>query len=162
MVETKSIPESEKWKKEHIFSSEEAWKKSYEEVSTRIDDIKHYQGNITNAKELLTYLTKGEEISQKYSKLYVYAMLSHDEDTRVADSQARLSKVQQLGVKLSSATSFFTPFLLSLDEQTLSTYILKKIYLIRIDIKNTCYLQSKRRFFLKWERHCKLLVLRMG
>jgi oligoendopeptidase F len=123
MVETKSIPESEKWKKEHIFSSEEAWKKNYEEVSTRIDDIKRYQGNITNAKELLTYLTKGEEISQKYSKLYVYAMLSHDEDTRVADSQARLSKVQQLGVKLSSATSFFTPFLLSLDEQTLSTYI---------------------------------------
>ena len=64
-----------------------------------------------------------EEIGSIYNKLYVYAMLQTDLDTRNSDSQALLDRASQLGRKISQATSFFMPFLLSLEEKTLKGYI---------------------------------------
>src|SRR5690606_6690259 len=50
-------------------------------------------------------------------------MLKVDEDTRETSSQSYLDRAKQLSVKVSSANSFFMPFLLSLDEDTLKKYI---------------------------------------
>src|SRR5690606_24560783 len=64
-----------------------------------------------------------EKLSFHFNKLYAYAMLKVDEDTRVTKSQSYMDRAKQLSVKVSSANSFFMPFLLSLDESTLKSYI---------------------------------------
>ncbi|MBR8645475.1 hypothetical protein KEH51_19225 [[Brevibacterium] frigoritolerans] len=46
-------------------------------------------------------------------------MLQADLDTRVTSSQALLDRAGKLGQKISNASAFFMPFLLSLEEQTL-------------------------------------------
>ena len=50
-------------------------------------------------------------------------MLKVDVDTRETSSQAMLDRAKALSVKISAATSFFMPYLLSLEEETLKAYI---------------------------------------
>ena len=44
-------------------------------------------------------------------------MLKVDEDTRETKPQSILDRAKQLSVKVSSSTSFFLPFLLSLEKK---------------------------------------------
>jgi oligoendopeptidase F len=119
------IPESEKWDLTDIYSSIEEWEDSYHQIEQMIQDIEGFNGQIYNAQDLLSYLRLDEKISTAYNLVYVFAMLSVDLDTRQSESQSLLDRASQLGVKINAATSFFMPFLLSIKEDVLKSYIEK-------------------------------------
>jgi oligoendopeptidase F len=113
----------ETWNLADIYESLESWEQDYQVVQTMAAKIEKYDGTIDDAQSLLEYLTFSEELSYTYKKVYVYAMLQADLDTRVTAAQALLDRASQLGRKINSASSFFMPYLLSLEEETLKTYI---------------------------------------
>ncbi|ARK30637.1 oligoendopeptidase F [Halalkalibacter krulwichiae] len=117
------VPLEEKWDLSDIYSDVSEWEKDLQSLEGQIKKLKEFDGNINNAKSLFDYLSLSEETSYTYKKVYVYTMLQVDIDTRDTKAQALQARAQTLGVKLSSATSFFTPFLLSLEESTLKNYI---------------------------------------
>ena len=117
------VKQEETWNLNDIYESQDTWEKDFQKVLKMIDDLKVYDGHIHTAQELYDYLHLSEEISYIYNKLYVFAMLQADLDTRVTSSQALLDRAGQLGRKINSASAFFMPFLLSLDEETLKGYI---------------------------------------
>lgn len=119
----KDVPDHEKWNLTDIYPSLSEWEKGYAQVKEMAEELKQFDGNIHSGKELLAFLTKQEELSHIFNLVYVYAMLGVDIDTRDSDAQALLDRSKHLGVKISSATSFFMPFLLSLDEAQLKNYI---------------------------------------
>lgn len=119
----KEVPEQEQWNLQDIYADEAAWQKDYESAEGKIKEISKYNDNITNAKSLLAYLTLSEEIERVYTKLSGYSMLSLDIDTREGAPQKLVDKTRQLGQKWSSATSFFMPYLLSLESEELKQYI---------------------------------------
>jgi oligoendopeptidase F len=119
----KEVPKTEKWDLTDIYPNIEAWGRDYINVSEMTDKLKAFDGTTDDAHTLYHYLRLKEESTYVYSKLYVFTQLQMDIDTRISSSQALLDKARQLGQKLSSATSFFMPFLLSLDEETLKRYI---------------------------------------
>jgi oligoendopeptidase F len=88
-------------------------------------ELKEFDGKINDGESLCQFLELQENLNYSYKKVYVYAMLHVDVDTRDPSSQALLDKASQLGVKVSAATSFFMPFLLSVKEDTLKEYIQK-------------------------------------
>ncbi|GAE34336.1 oligoendopeptidase F [Halalkalibacter akibai] len=117
------VPLEEKWNLADIYPDLTAWEKDLHSVKERTEKLSQFDGKITGAKELFDYLTLSEETSYTFKKLYVYTMFQVDIDTRDTKAQSLQDRVKSLGVKLSSATSFFTPFLLSLEESTLKGYI---------------------------------------
>lgn len=117
------VKEAEKWDLTDIYPSIEKWEQDVKQLLPQIDQLQQFDGAIHNAKQLYAYLHLSEEVGSIYNKLYVYAMLQADLDTRNSDAQALLDRASQLGRKISQATSFFMPFLLSLEEQTLKGYI---------------------------------------
>ncbi|KSU85920.1 oligoendopeptidase F [Fictibacillus enclensis] len=119
----KEVPVQEKWNLNDIYPSLPEWEKDFETVKEQAQELKNYDGNINSAKSLLEFLTKQESLSLMFNKVYVYAMLSVDVDTRDSQAQSLLDRAKHAGVKISSATSFFMPFLLSLDEEQLKAYI---------------------------------------
>ncbi|WP_100407297.1 oligoendopeptidase F [Bacillus solitudinis] len=119
----KDVPDYEKWDLTDIYSSEDLWKADFLKVEDLAKDLKTFDGAITDAQSLLDFLTKQEELGFIFSKVFVYARLQVDLDTRESSSQELVDKATQLSVKVSSSTSFFTPFLLSLKEETLKSYI---------------------------------------
>ncbi|WP_455675499.1 hypothetical protein [Pradoshia sp.] len=117
------VPDHEKWDLTDLYSSTEEWEKDYQAVEGHVQEIAAYNGAIHNGKDLLDYLTKNEETDAIFTNIYVYAMLLGDLDTRESLAQNLMAKARTLSVKLSEAGAFFMPYLLSLDEGTLRTYI---------------------------------------
>ncbi|MDT8861647.1 oligoendopeptidase F [Alkalihalobacillus sp. MEB130] len=119
----KDVPEQEKWNLADIYEDQSQWDQDWQSVEERTKKLKAFDGNIKDAESLYNYLVLSEETGYTFKKVYVFAMLQVDLDTRDSKSQSLLDRAKSLGVKLSSATSFFMPFLLSLEESTLKGYI---------------------------------------
>lgn len=117
------VPVEETWNLEDIYSDEKLWEQDFDKVGTMAEKLKEYDGNIHDAQDLYQYLKLSEELSYTFTHVYAYSMFKADQDTRDTAAQALQDRVKQLGVKVGSATSFFMPYLLGLDEATLKGYI---------------------------------------
>jgi oligoendopeptidase F len=117
------VPVNEKWNLDDLYSDLSIWETDFVKIENMLKKLKEYDGAIHDGKSLYQYLKKSEELSYTFNHLYAYCMLKTDEDTRDTSSQALLDRVKGLSVKISGATSFFMPFLLSLDESTLKGFI---------------------------------------
>jgi oligoendopeptidase F len=117
------VPVEETWNLEDIYSDEKLWEQDFEKVGKMAEKLKEFDGNINDAKALYQYLKLSEELSYTFTHVYAYSMFKADQDTRDTAAQALQDRVKQLGVKVGAATSFFMPYLLSLDEETLKGYI---------------------------------------
>ncbi|MCP1158849.1 oligoendopeptidase F [Bacillus infantis] len=117
------VPVEETWNLEDIYSDEKLWEQDFDKVGTMAEKLKEYDGNIHDAQDLYQYLKLSEELSYTFTHVYAYSMFKADQDTRDTAAQALQDRVKQLGVKVGSATSFFMPYLLGLDEGTLKGYI---------------------------------------
>ena len=117
------VPEQEKWNLADLYSEISKWEDDFQQVEKMAETLKGFDGSIHDGKSLNQYLKQSEELLYTLNQLYAFSMLKTDEDTRLADSQALLARVKSLSVKVSAASSFFMPFLLSLDEETLKSYI---------------------------------------
>ncbi|MCM3456537.1 oligoendopeptidase F [Heyndrickxia oleronia] len=117
------VPEIEKWKLEDIYNSQKDWEADVKEIEKIAEMLRSYDGKIHDGGTLLSYLTESEKLSFMFGKVSAYAMLQVDIDTRESSAQSLQDRAKQLGVKISSSTAFFMPFLLSLDESTLKAYL---------------------------------------
>ncbi|NWQ41664.1 oligoendopeptidase F [Bacillus sp. EB106-08-02-XG196] len=117
------VPVNEKWSLEDIYSDLTKWENDLQLVEKMAEKLKQFDGAIQDGKSLYQYLKQREELSYTFNHVYAYAMLRVDEDTRDSNSQSLLDRAKGLSVKVSSSTSFFMPYLLGLDKETLSSYI---------------------------------------
>lgn len=117
------VPVNEKWSLEDIYSDLTKWENDLQLVEKMAEKLKQFDGIIQDGKSLYQYLKQREELSYTFNHVYAYAMLRVDEDTRDSGSQSLLDRAKGLSVKVSSSTSFFMPYLLGLDKETLSSYI---------------------------------------
>jgi oligoendopeptidase F len=117
------VPANEKWNLEDIYSDINKWEKDLLKIEKMGERLKEFDGAILDGKSLYQFLKQKEELSYLFNHVYAYSMLKVDEDTRDTNSQSLLDRAKGLSVKVSASTSFFMPFLLSLDEKTLKEYI---------------------------------------
>ncbi len=120
------VPTSEKWNLSDLYVDVTKWQEDYLMIEKTAEELKHFDGHMTNGSLLYDFLKKKEELSFLFNKVYAFAMLKVDEDTRETNSQSLLDRAKHLSVKVSSATSFFMPYLLSLDEAKLKAYIVEE------------------------------------
>ncbi len=84
----KEVPEQEKWNLTDIYSDLSKWEEDYLQIEKMSETLKSYDGNIHNGTSLYQYLKQKEELSFLFNKLYAFAMLKVDEDTRETKPQA--------------------------------------------------------------------------
>jgi oligoendopeptidase F len=118
-----SVPTHEKWNLEDIYSDLNKWEADFQEIEKMTSRLKEFDGTIENGHRLYQFLKQQEVLSYLFNHVYAYSMLKVDEDTRNTSAQILLDRAKGLSVKVSAATSFFMPYLLSLDEATLKEYI---------------------------------------
>ena len=118
------IPENLTWNLKDIYPTDEKWETDFKWVENSIEKYKEYEGKLGNsAKELLACLTFDDEIGIKFSRLYLYASLSKDLDLGNAENQGRYERISNLGAKLSAASSFIRPEILSIPEEKLWEFV---------------------------------------
>ncbi|MBP1921815.1 oligoendopeptidase F [Halorubrum alkaliphilum] len=122
--ERSEIDESYKWDLESIFEDDDAWAATYEDIGDRIDELRAYEGRVTESAEtLLELLELREEVFRELARVATYPQLRSAEDTRNQEYQAMAAKASSLRSEASSATSYFEPELQSLSEDDVEAFI---------------------------------------
>ena len=122
--ERDELPTQDTWDLTSIYADDDAWAAAYESVSDRIDDLREYEGRVTESPgTLLEFLELRESVLREVSTVSSYASLRSAEDTRNQEYQAMQAKAESLSSAASSATSFLDPELQALDRDDVDAFV---------------------------------------
>ncbi|GAA0133828.1 oligoendopeptidase F [Paenibacillus sp. YSY-4.3] len=111
------------WQLEDLFTSQKDWDGAYEELKQLKNKAADFEGKLNTPDNVKAVFALEDDLSLRIERLYVYAHLSHDQDTTNPTYQALVQKAKKLSVEVSEALSFVTPEILALPEQQLDSYI---------------------------------------
>lgn len=118
------IDDKDKWRLEDIYATNEAWSAAKKEIAARMGKISSYEGKITNsAKNLQEFLDFTSDIYKEFTRLYSYASMHSDEDTRNTSYLAMNQEMEQLATQLSSLSAFSDPEILAAGKEKIESYI---------------------------------------
>ena len=113
-----------KWDLSRVFENDQEWEKEYQQVTNEIKNISKYKQTLTKSgKDLYEGITTILAIERRLEKVYVYATMSSDVDTKNNHYLGFIAKVQSLASQMAAATSFVDPEILSIPEKTLAKFI---------------------------------------
>lgn len=119
LKERSEIADKYKWDLTPIYKSDQDWEADMATIESMIPNLKSFEGKISQSPEnLLAYFTASEEVGKKFGNVAVYASLSYDQDTRVQVYTGFKDRISTLGSKYGEATSWFTPELVSIPDET--------------------------------------------
>jgi len=125
--ERADIPESAKWRLTDLYPSDEAWRAAKEKLVARIPEVKKYKGTLGQSpQQLAAGLMLVSDLNKEFSRVYVYAGLIADQDTRVTKYRAMKQEMDQLGASFGADTAFVEPEILKIDRATIDSYIAKE------------------------------------
>ncbi|MBR4800993.1 MAG: oligoendopeptidase F [Clostridia bacterium] len=119
VYERKDVEAKYKWKLEDIFATDDAWEECYFAVDECIPHVLQYQNKLTSDDEIFECLELSSHIIYDIMKIFCYAKMRKDEDSRVEKYQAMTDRAQMLLVKYVSISSFITPELCELSKERL-------------------------------------------
>jgi oligoendopeptidase F len=112
------------WDLSSLFESDQSWEQVFESVKADIEGIKVWQGRILESGQtFLTVIESSLALNRKLGRLYTYAKMKLDENTKDSVYQTLSSRAETLGVAASEATSYIVPELLSGDPSLIQQYV---------------------------------------
>ncbi len=123
-MEREKIEQIYKWDIESFYDSEEKFEEQFKGLDEKIEKMEDFKGSLAKgADELFECLSMYEEILRTSENLYVYAHMKKDEDNRNSKYQALSGKAEMLSTRISTATSFMVPEIISMDEKLLAEFV---------------------------------------
>ena len=117
------IPAEDKWAIEDLYPTDEAWEQALATIAEDQNYLASFAGKLDESGEsLYAYLERSEQLNVKSDRLGNYCMRKADEDTRNAVYQAMQGKFMSVIVALGAATSFDTPEIMAIEEDTLEGF----------------------------------------
>lgn len=124
LAERSEIDPKYQWRLTDIFKDDDEWTAAFKKVEHLLPGLKTFSGKLSESAEmLLNALQLRDEIEELLHKLYLYAGLKSDQDTRVSAYQAFRDRANSLAVQFSQAAAFIQPEILSIPEKTLRDFI---------------------------------------
>lgn len=118
------IPEQYKWDLTDIYPGWDAWSADYDRLETLMDEFPTLKGTLKQGpNQLLKAYKIMDELGMLADKVYSYASLSRDTDTRDNDISAKVQQVQILFSKFGTATAWFKPEMLDISWETMDQWL---------------------------------------
>jgi len=103
------------WDLRDLYATPEAWDAEATALEQAIPALSKYEGALgVDGKALFTALDAMSTLDKRVARLYTYASLSLDTDTRVSKNQERRARALSIYTKLGAATAFANPELLKI------------------------------------------------
>jgi len=137
-AERSSVPEALTWKTTDLYPSDDAWQKARADLAGRIPGLTQFKGRLGESPEsLYTAMNAALDVAQALQRLYVYASMRSDEDTRDQDRMAMNQTAQTLAVQYSGAIAWVRPEILAMGADKVKDFIARdarlKPYAIYLD-----------------------------
>ena len=118
VLQRNEINEKDTWDLSTIFETDQKWE---EELALLTEDTKEaarLEGHLLDSAESLLNITERYlDLSRRLEKLYVYAHMKNDQDTRVAKYQEYYAKAMTLYSQLDQVFSFYEPEFMAITEE---------------------------------------------
>ena len=118
------IPDKYKWNLADIYQTDGAWRAAKDTLAAALPQLGQYRGTLTSsAATLANALDKQSVFDKELSKLYVYASMLADQDTRDSAHEGMRQQMAQLASLFSAESSFIEPEILKADKATVQRYL---------------------------------------
>ena len=112
------------WNLTDIFKNEDEFNNQADELYKKIDEIKKFQGTLSNSsKQIYNCYKTYEEAIRIDEKLYSYAMLKYHKDMSNNDSIKLYKRVEKISTDFSEAVSFIEPEISKISEEKLLEFL---------------------------------------
>ncbi|HFU3706116.1 oligoendopeptidase F [Streptococcus sp. 2021WUSS124] len=117
------IEEKYQWDLTTIFPTDEAWEAELADLQAETEKTKEFAGHLLDsAKSLLTISETQLGLMRRIEKLYVYASMKNDQDTREGKYQEFQAKAMGLYSVFSQAFAFYEPEFMAITEEQLEAF----------------------------------------
>src|SRR5438067_2636722 len=114
------IPEQYTWNLAEIYSSDAAWRAAKDKLAAELSSLKRFEGKLaSSASTLADALDRQSALDKELSRLYAYASMLADEDTRDSQRQGMRQEMTQLASAFGAESAFIEPELLGAGKTTL-------------------------------------------
>ena len=124
VLQRNEINEKDTWDLSTIFETDQKWE---EELALLTEDTKQaasLEGHLLDSAESLLDITECYlDLSRRLEKLYVYAHMKNDQDTRVAKYQEYYAKAMALYSQLDQVFSFYEPEFMAITEEQYQNFL---------------------------------------
>lgn len=124
IMKRNEVPEESTWNLGVIYDSDAAFEEDLKQIAALAQEVKGLQGTIKESSDaLLEGIVKVLEVNQKLERAYVYSHLKNDQDTADSTYQNLHDKAVAVLTQVGEATSWFSPEIMEIPEETLQQYV---------------------------------------
>ena len=117
VLQRHEINEKDTWDLSTIYPTDQAWEEALKDLTEKVQTAAQYEGHLLdNADSLLEITEFSLDLERQVEKLYVYAHMKNDQDTREAKYQEYYAKAMTLYSQLEQAFSFYEPEFMEISE----------------------------------------------
>jgi len=133
------VQEKDKWDLTAIYPSDQAWRAAKEKLASDLPKMRQFQGTLaSSASRLADAMETQSNLNKELSRLFTYAGLISDQDTRVSTYQAMQQEMIQLASALGTETAFIEPEILKMDNAALERFLAQepRLHVFRHDLED--------------------------
>ncbi|GJM44836.1 MAG: oligoendopeptidase F [Gemmatimonadota bacterium] len=115
-----------RWRLEDLFATPEDWENAYRSTEKLVEMLAAERESFhdgVDAAALAKLLELDSRLGQALDRVYVYAHLDKDGDTRNSEAQGRSERASRLNTRASEATSWIEPQILALPRERLESFL---------------------------------------
>ena len=117
-------PDKYTWNLAEIYPSDAAWRAAKDTLAAELPTLRQFQDKLaSSAGTLADALEKQSAFDKELSRLYVYASMLADQDTRDAAHEGMRQEMNQLAAGFAAESSFIEPELLKAGEAAIKAFV---------------------------------------
>ena len=118
------VPDEYKWDLTALYPTDQAWRVAKGKLAAELPKLRQFQGTLgSSASHLADALETQSNLEKDLARLYSYAGMKSDEDTRVSTYQGMQQEMIQLGSEFGTECAFFEPEILKMDNATIEKFL---------------------------------------
>ena len=118
------IADRYKWNLADIYPNDAGWRAAKEKLAGEIPQLGQYKGRLTSsAGTLADALERQSALDKELSRLYVYASMLADQDTRESGPQGMRQEMVQLAATFGAEAAYIEPEILKADKSTIEKFL---------------------------------------
>lgn len=124
VLERVDVPQEQRWNDKSVFASREAWQEEFEALKAKLPELGEFEGKLGDGADTLAdYWELESTLRRRLLKLRSYVGMSSSVDSNDGEAKAMMGQLFGMFGTYSRNTSFSTPELIALGEDTLLQWV---------------------------------------
>ena len=118
------VDEKYTWNLTDVYPGVDSWRTEKARLAAQIPRVRTFAGRLgSSAATLADALEMLTSLDKEITRLYVYASMLSDQDTRVSEPQGMQQEMQQLAAEFGAQASYIQPEILSIGSDTIERFL---------------------------------------